>query len=85
MSEVPHPSPAGPPCGRDDDTAARLRIGDGEGLRQLLEDHGGVVRMRLRQTFGRMLDDSELDEVLSMTSIRVWKAARRFDPQLAGD
>ena len=81
MSEDPNPPPASPPSGRDSDTAARLRVGDDEGLRQLLEDHGGVVRMRLRQTFGRMLDDSELNEVLSMTSIRVWRAARRFDPQ----
>jgi len=80
VSEDEPPSPAESTGGRDPDTAAKLRVGDDEGLRQLLEDHGGIVRMRLRQTFHRMLDDSEIDEVLAMTSIRVWRAARRFDP-----
>lgn len=70
------------PSDRDTDTVSRLRSGDPEGLRQLFEDHGGLLRARLRQAFGKSLDDSELDEVLGMTSIRVWRAARRFDPSL---
>lgn len=67
---------------RDDDTAARLRARDPEGLRQLFEDHGGIVRARLRQSFGKLLDASDLEEVLEMTSIRVWYAKAGFDPAL---
>ena len=82
MSEEPNPPTAGTVPGRDSDTIRRMQADDPEGLRQLLEDHGGTVRMRLRQSFGRLLDNSEIDEVLSLTSIKVWKAARDFDPSL---
>lgn len=71
-----------PTPNRDPDTIARLLAGDPDGIRQLFEDHGGIVRARLRRTFGRLFDNSEIDEVLSLTSIRVWHAASDFDPQL---
>ncbi|MEO6593778.1 MAG: sigma-70 family RNA polymerase sigma factor [Planctomycetota bacterium] len=64
---------------RDHQTVALFRAGDPEGLRHLLEDYGGLVRSRLRHSFGKMLDDSELDEVMSLASIRAWHAAPRFD------
>ncbi len=67
---------------RDDDTAAKLRSRDEDGLRQLFEDHGGIVRARLRQSFGKLLDASDIEEVLEMTSIRVWYATTPFDPKL---
>lgn len=78
MRDAGSPTPV--PPNRDADTAARLVAGDPDGLRQLFEDHGGLLRARLEQVFGTALDDSELDEVLAMTSVRVWRAARRFDP-----
>ncbi len=67
---------------RDPDTIAKLRARDPDGLQQLFEDHGGIVRARLRQSFGKLLDASDIAEVMAMTSIRVWYATAPFDPAL---
>jgi RNA polymerase sigma factor (sigma-70 family) len=70
------------PPGRDPATVALLQKGDQRGLRQLLEDHGGLVRERLRRRFPRVLDDSELDEALNLATIQVWRAASTYDPAI---
>ncbi len=64
---------------RDAVTAALFVEGDPQGLRQLLEDYGGVVRERLRRKFSKVLDDSELDEAMALTAIRVWQSAASYD------
>lgn len=82
MRSIHHRSPSRPVGDRDRDTIERLRRGDDTGLKQLLEDHGGAARARLRQHFGGALDASELDEILALTIVRVWKVGARFDPAL---
>lgn len=64
---------------RDLSTAALLREQNAEGIQRLLEDYGGIVRERLRKRFHRVLDDSELDEALSLGAIKVWRAATNYD------
>lgn len=76
---APDPIPAGPRPDRDGDTVARLLRGDPDGLRQLLLDHGGTIAARLRKDFTRVLDDHEIDEAMSAMTVRIWKAAPRFD------
>ncbi|MCA8963478.1 MAG: sigma-70 family RNA polymerase sigma factor [Planctomycetes bacterium] len=57
-----------------------LRRGDPDGLRQLLLDHSGIIAARLRKDFARVLDDHEIEEAMSAMTVRIWKAAPRFDP-----
>ncbi len=64
---------------RDEVTVERLRAGDPEGLKRLLADHGGLIRSLLRKDFGKVLDDSELDEAMAAMLVKVWKSAPRFD------
>lgn len=76
---APDPIPAEPRPDRDGDTVARLLRGDPDGLRHLLLDHGGTIAARLRKDFSRVLDDHEIDEAMSAMTVRIWKAAPRFD------
>lgn len=64
---------------RDQKTVALLLAGETEGLERLFVDHGALLRTYLRRNFGKMLDESELDEVMSLASIRVWRGAAMFD------
>lgn len=82
MSDATNPAPTAEPPDRDPATIARLLARDPDGLRQLFEDHGGIVRSRLRQAFGKVLDDSETDEIMNVTAVRVWQVADRVDPTL---
>lgn len=77
-AETPEPQPQE---ARDRHTVALLHAGDPEGLQQLLSDHGGTIAARLRKDFRRALDDSEIEEAMSAATVRIWKAAGRFDPQ----
>lgn len=67
---------------RDGITIALLRAGDAGGLERLLGDHGATVRGRLCHQFGRLLDDSEIDDAMELATIRVWRSATRFDETL---
>jgi DNA-directed RNA polymerase specialized sigma24 family protein len=81
--QEPLPSPDGNvPAGRDPATVVMLKSGDATGLRHLLEDHGGMVRARLRKRFHRVLDDSEIDESLHLAAIQVWRSAGTYDSNL---
>ena len=82
VSELHDKAPPTEPPNRDAVTVALLVAGNQQGLRQLLEDHGGVVRLRLLKQFHKMLDDSELDEVMGLAAIRVWRTQSRFDATL---
>jgi DNA-directed RNA polymerase specialized sigma24 family protein len=64
---------------RDARTIALLIQGHRDGMRLLLEDHGGVVRAYLLRKFGTILDPWEIDEVLGLAAVRVWQSAARFD------
>ena len=82
VSELHDKAPPTEPRNRDAVTVALLVAGNQQGLRQLLEDHGGVVRLRLMRQFQKTLDDSELDEVMGLAAIRVWRTQSRFDATL---
>ncbi len=65
-----------PPAGdRDAQTIELLRRGEQDGIRQLLEDHGGAVVAALRRNFGRFLAPFEVDEALEAALVRIWIAA----------
>lgn len=64
---------------RDEVTIRLVVAGDPDGLRQLLQDHGSVVRARLQREFGTILDDLEIDEAMSDMAVKVWNAGKRFD------
>jgi RNA polymerase sigma factor (sigma-70 family) len=57
-----------------------LMAGDPEGLRRLLACHGGRVREAVRFEFPG-LDQSLLDDVMSLASLRVWRARHRYTPE----
>lgn len=72
-------APANAEPDRDAVTTGRLIAGDPEGLRRLLQDHGGLIQARLRRDFGKALDDAEIDEAMGAMAVKVWNAASRFD------
>lgn len=75
---LPHPE-ADPEPPRDAVTTRMLVTGHPDALQVLLQSHGGLIRARLQKGFGKVLDDSEIDEVMSAMLIRVWNAAPRYD------
>jgi DNA-directed RNA polymerase specialized sigma24 family protein len=64
---------------RDRLTIELLMRGDPEGLRHLLEDHGGRVQAKLERVFGRALDASEIAEAMSLAAVRVWRSPSQLD------
>jgi RNA polymerase sigma-70 factor (ECF subfamily) len=64
---------------RDAATLALLRASHPDGLRHLLQDHGGVVLAKLRRVFQRVLDAAEIEETLGEAMVRVWQSPRH-DP-----
>ena len=70
---------ARPANDRDRATIALLIGGDPEGLRHLLEDHGGRVQARIERLFGRVLDGAEIAEAMNLAAVRVWRAPSRLD------
>lgn len=77
----PFSLPSVPPASPDRDsvTARLLQAGDPEGLVRLLTDHGSRIRSKLRKDFGGVMDESDMEEVMSLASVRAWNAARRLD------
>ncbi|MCU0864665.1 MAG: sigma-70 family RNA polymerase sigma factor [Planctomycetes bacterium] len=65
---------------RDQQTRELLAAGDAEGLRRLLSDHGGTVRLGLRRALGRALDEHDLDEALNAAVTNIWQSRLVFDP-----
>lgn len=65
---------------RDGATAALLAAKDPEGLRRLLADHGGRIRLVLRKDYP-VLDTSEIDDALNQAALRAWRAGHRYDPK----
>jgi DNA-directed RNA polymerase specialized sigma24 family protein len=65
------------PTPQDRVTARLLAAGDPEGLRRLLTFHGGRVREAVRAEFPG-LDGALLDDVMSLASLRVWRAKHRY-------
>jgi RNA polymerase sigma factor (sigma-70 family) len=63
----------------DEELVARICGGDDDALRALLRMHGGRVRGWLGKTYGSVLHDEELDEVLSTAVLKVWQNVARFD------
>lgn len=78
-----NPSPTAAEAGRmrDVTTLALMVADDPEGMRRLLLDHGGTVRNGLRRTFGRTLDNSDLEDALGAAIANIWQARLRFDPK----
>jgi RNA polymerase sigma factor (sigma-70 family) len=68
------------PSQQDRVIARLLMAGDPEGLRRLLAFHGGRVREAVRFEFPG-LDHSLLDDVLSLATLRVWRARHRYAPE----
>ncbi|MBM4061442.1 MAG: sigma-70 family RNA polymerase sigma factor [Planctomycetes bacterium] len=68
-----------PEASRDAVTARLLVAGDAEGLRRLLQDHGGAVRAWVRRDSHRVLDEAEIDDVMGEMAVKVWQAGPRFD------
>jgi RNA polymerase sigma-70 factor, ECF subfamily len=73
-------SQPGNSAARDQQTTALLAVGDAEGLRQLLVDHGGTVRQGIRRAFGRALDEHDIDDVLNAAVTNIWQTRLLFDP-----
>ncbi|MCB9878079.1 MAG: hypothetical protein H6835_10800 [Planctomycetes bacterium] len=67
---------------RDERTLQLLIAGDTAGIRQLLEDHGGVVLSFLRRKFHLVLGDWQLEQTLGMAALRLWQTATRIDREL---
>jgi len=65
---------------RDALTIELLRGDDPDALRRLLRDHGGRVRNELRTIFKGQLDETEIDEVLSLAIQVAWRQRHSYDP-----
>ncbi|MGB3967896.1 MAG: sigma-70 family RNA polymerase sigma factor [Planctomycetota bacterium] len=60
-------------------TLALLRARDPDGLRRLLQDHGGVVLERLRRVFERVQVWVDVDDAVSRAVLRAWDAGPGHD------
>lgn len=63
----------------DTEVVARLRTGSEEGVRQLLRDYGPKVLWLLKNRFGYILPDPDLEAVLNEATFKVFKSIRMFD------
>ncbi len=61
----------------------RLRHSDGEALKEVYDRYATAVTSRLKVRFGNVLDDSDLDDVVSQALLRLWIYRNRYDPQRA--
>jgi RNA polymerase sigma-70 factor, ECF subfamily len=59
--------------------AARIKDGDEEALRTVLQVHGGKVRGWLGKTYGTVLQDDALNEAFNTSVIKLWRNAGKFD------
>lgn len=65
---------------RDRQTLDQLVQGQQEGLQNLISDHGPHVRAYVKRKLGRLLDHWQIEETMSLASLRAWQSASRFDP-----
>ena len=73
MSPAPEPDPAA----QDLAWMARVKLGDTDALRALIEAH----QHRIIGTVAKMLgDDSDAEDIAQQVFIRVWKSAARYEP-----
>lgn len=67
---------------RDAATLLRLRAQDPDGLRHLLEDHGGAVLQGLGKAFGHFLTGTEVEEAFGAAMVRIWETPHVYAPGL---
>lgn len=65
---------------RDRQTLDQLVQGQQEGLQNLISDHGPYVRAYVKRKLGKLLDHWQVEETMSLASLRAWQSASRFDP-----
>lgn len=65
---------------RDRQTLDQLVQGNQEGLQDLISDHGLYVRAYVKRKLGQLLDHWQVEETMSLASLRAWQSASRFDP-----
>jgi DNA-directed RNA polymerase specialized sigma24 family protein len=65
---------------RDRQTLDQLVQGQQEGLQNLISDHGPYVRAYVKRKLGQLLDHWQVEETMSLASLRAWQSASRFDP-----
>jgi RNA polymerase sigma-70 factor (ECF subfamily) len=77
MSEDPSPLAEPDAAAQDLVWMARIKEGDTEALRDLIEAH----QHRIIGTVAKMLgDDSDAEDIAQQVFIRVWKSAARYEP-----
>lgn len=77
MSSEPSPQADDDANARDLAWMARIRLGDTEALRELIEAH----QQRIIGTVAKMLgDESDAEDIAQQVFIRVWKSAARYEP-----
>jgi RNA polymerase sigma-70 factor, ECF subfamily len=79
MSQHPSPPPASEPGAAAQDLVwmARVKQGDTEALRELIEAH----QHRIIGTVAKMLGDTgDAEDIAQQVFIRVWKSAARYEP-----
>lgn len=65
---------------RDRETLELLVQGRQEGLQNLINDHAPYVRAYVKRKLGTLLDHWQIEETMSLASLRAWQSATRFDP-----
>ena len=65
---------------RDRQTLDLLVQGHQEGLQNLIQDHGPYVRAYVKRKLGQLLDHWQIEETMSLASLRAWQSSSRFDP-----
>lgn len=63
----------------DSEVVAKLRAGTEDGVRQLLRDYGPKVMWLLKNRFGYILPDPDLEAVLNEATFKVFKSIRMYD------
>ncbi len=63
--------------------AERLRQGDEHALTIILDRFENYVRRHLRSRFGGLLQEEDLEDVLSRALYRLWLYRERYDPEKA--
>jgi RNA polymerase sigma factor (sigma-70 family) len=75
---TPHDHDETPPTEGDLEIVRLIRERDGMGLRLLLQRHGGNVEGALRVWFRGHLKSTDIDEVVSAASFRVWQSIHTY-------
>ncbi|HEX4145611.1 MAG TPA: sigma-70 family RNA polymerase sigma factor [Pirellulales bacterium] len=61
----------------------RLRRGDAEALKEVFDRFAPAITTRLKARFRQVLNDSDLDDVVSQAWLRLWTYRHRYDPERA--